>query len=60
MPKVNSLSLQEVREALERYKLEVEATRMTESTKRTYLLHAGNFVRWLSDDFNPGANARRR
>ena len=60
MPKVSSISLQEIQEALERYRLEVEATRMTVDTKRTYLLHAENFVRWLSDDFNPGANVRRR
>ena len=33
---------------------------MTPSTKRTYLLHAENFVRWLSDDFNPGVNSRQR
>ncbi len=60
MPKVSLLSLQEVQEALERYRLEVEATPMTTSTKKTYLLHAENFIRWLSDEFNPGANARRR
>ena len=60
MPKVSSISLQEIQEALERYRLEVEATRMTVKTKHTYLLHAENFVRWLSDDFNPGANVRRR
>ena len=59
MEKVSSVSLREIREALARYRLEVETTQMTSATKRTYLLHAENFVRWLADDFNPGANVRR-
>lgn len=27
---------------------------LTESTARTYLLHANNFVKWCKDDFVPG------
>ena len=60
MPKISQPSLREVQEALEKYREVVDATRMTPSTKRTYLLHAENFVRWLSDDFNPGVNSRQR
>ena len=60
MPKINEPSLREVQDALEQYRLIVEATRMSPDTKRTYLLHTKNFVRWLSDDFNPGANVRQR
>ena len=31
---------------------------LTRSSKDTYLLHARHFVRWLKDDFKPGANVR--
>ena len=47
-------ALQEVEEALRKYEQEVGASNMTASTKRTYLLHSNNFVRWLKDDFVPG------
>ena len=60
MPKVSHAALNEVRDALERYKEVVEATEMTPKSKNTYLLHAEHFVRWLADDFQPGATLRRR
>lgn len=47
-------SLQDVVAALKRYKREVEQSKLKPSTKRTYLLHASNFVRWLQGDFSPG------
>ena len=55
MPKVKADTLQAVQDALERYELEVSETLLTPSAKRTYLLHARHFVRWLADDFEPGA-----
>jgi len=54
--KVTEATLKEVREALRRYERLVNSTDMTESTKKTYLLHSTNFVRWLADDFEPGKN----
>ncbi len=60
MPKVSQVALMEIQDAFEKYREVVEATDMTEKTKRTYLLHSGNFVRWLSDGFTPGINARRQ
>ncbi len=54
MPKVGPVALAEVREALARYREEVEASKLRPSAKRTYLLHAGHFVRWLDDEFRPG------
>lgn len=59
MPKVTSEVLKAVRDALERYEAEISVTPMTPSTKKTYLLHAGTFVRWLNDDFEPGATLKR-
>lgn len=59
MPKVSSEVLKAVQDALERYEVEISGTPMTPSTKRTYILHAGNFVRWLDDDFEPGSTLKR-
>ena len=60
MPKVsNKSALQQVKEALEKYRRVVESTGLQPSTKQTYLLHAENFVRWLDDEFEPGVNLRR-
>ena len=56
MSRINPVALQEVQDALERYRNEVESTRLRPKTKETYLRHAGTFVRWLADDFTPGAN----
>ena len=57
MPKISNSCLKQVKDALEQYGQEIEATELQESTKRTYLLHAKNFVRWLDNDFEPGVNA---
>ena len=60
MPKVSLLTLQEVQDAFERYHETVEQSPLSLSAKHTYLLHARQFVRWLNDDFTPGANVGRR
>lgn len=57
--KIHADALQQVRQALSQYTREVEATDMTDSTKKTYLLHAENFVRWLAGEFVPGTRARK-
>lgn len=60
MPKVSLISLQEVQEALDRYRSVVEQSELRPLSKQTYLLHADQFVRWLADDFIPGETAMRR
>ena len=52
--KISPVALSEVQKALEDYQREVERSKLQPSTKRTYLTHATNFVRWLEDDFRPG------
>ncbi len=59
MAKISPAALSEVQEALGRYTEVVEATEMTPSSKKTYLLHAEQFLRWLADNFEPGATLRR-
>lgn len=52
--RVGIKAIEEVKAAIKQYTLEVEETSLIVATKRTYLLHARNFVRWLSYDFQPG------
>jgi len=47
-------ALDEVETAFQRYKAAVEASALQSSTKRTYLLHSENFIRWLRGEFKPG------
>lgn len=53
--KISKAALDEVRAALLKYEQEVDQTRLRDKTKQTYLHHASTFVRWLADDFTPGA-----
>ncbi len=36
-----------------------QAGRLTPATATTYLLHSGNFVRWIEGRFEPGSRARQ-
>lgn len=45
---------------LEDYEPEVEHSSLTRNSKRTFLLHASQFVRWTKDDFEPGATLIKR
>ena len=49
---------QQVKEALEVYRKEVEASDLAPDTKRTYMRHAETFVRWLHGDFEPGSRIK--
>ena len=60
MPIINDEALRLVKNALDQYETEVDSTNCTEKTKRIYVLHTRHLVRWLDDDFEPGANIRRR
>ncbi len=48
-------TLNELGEALLRYEEEVNSSKLRKATKRTYCMHAQNFVRWLAGDFEPGS-----
>ena len=58
MTKVNADVLRVVQDALDKYESDVSATPLRPSTKKTYILHAQHFVRWLSDDFEPGVTLK--
>jgi hypothetical protein len=57
MPRIPTEVLKEIEAALDRYEADVQAAPLTPATRKTYLLHARNFVRWLGDDFTPGGRA---
>ena len=59
MPKVSPEVLRTVQDALEIYKKTVSEKALSPSSKETYLLHAEHFVRWLDDDFEPGATLEK-
>jgi ABC-type Zn uptake system ZnuABC Zn-binding protein ZnuA len=56
--KVNEESRKQLEKLLETYESEVKQAQknglLTDSTARTYLLHASNFVKWCKGDFIPG------
>jgi hypothetical protein len=51
---ISAEALHQIEEALRRYRVKVEASRLTNTSKHTYILHAEHFVRWLKGDFEPG------
>ena len=52
--KISQQAMEEVRQALEVYREEVNSAPLASATRWTYLRHADTFVRWLNDDFLPG------
>ena len=59
MPKVTPSAMTEIKAALAVYIAEVEAAPLRPSAAQTYRIHADHFVRWLNDDFTPGATITR-
>lgn len=59
MAKISRIALDEVTDALDRYIAEVQDADLAPNTKRTSILNARQFVRWLNDDFEPGGTTRR-
>ena len=56
MPKVGDDALREVTIALRQWEYDVtESDGLKQSSKQTYIDYAREFVRWLNDDFQPGA-----
>jgi hypothetical protein len=58
MTKLTAETLAEVDAAFERYESVVRASGLRPSAEKTYLLHSSQFVRWLHDDFTPGAKLK--
>ncbi|MCS5422270.1 MULTISPECIES: hypothetical protein [Psychrilyobacter] len=56
--KVSKGLLKKLEELYSQYEKEVPKTEENEylkaNTRKTYLLHSNNFMRWLKNDFEPG------
>ena len=55
MPKVGPETLATIQLAFQRYTQEVNEAELAEATKYDYLRFVCQFVRWLNDEFTPGA-----
>ena len=52
--------LEEVEQAYQQYEEEVRNSDMALVSRKTYIIHADQFVRWLKREFQPGAHAGNR
>ena len=60
MAKIERELVAHIRSALQEYIVEVEESLLAPNTKATYIRHASTLVRWLYDDFSPGATLARQ
>ena len=53
-----SMTMVEIEKLFQQYENEInEAEKkgyLQSNTRKTYLLHSGNFVKWCNDEFEPG------
>lgn len=54
MAEIGPQALAEVKAALERFKTEVEESKLSQNSQVTYSAHAKQFVSWLEGVFKPG------
>ena len=53
-------ALAEVEQAYVEYKQVVETSGMALTSRKTYIIHADQFVRWLKREFQPGVHTVNR
>ena len=59
MSKISQEALQEVTQALEKYRQVVEDSQLRPNSQRTRYWQANAFVRWLRGEFTPGTEVER-
>ena len=57
MAKVDDKTMAEIKRLLDEYRGVLRASRLSLDTQNSYRVHAEYFVRWLDNDFEPGAMA---
>jgi hypothetical protein len=57
--KTDPETLEIIKTLYREYQNEVEASDMTPLTKRIYLTHSLNFIRWMEGLFSPGSKQNR-
>ncbi len=58
--RISYKALAEVEQAYADYKQVVETSGMALTSRKTYIIHADQFVRWLKREFQPGVHAVNR
>ena len=55
MTKIDDATMKEIERLLDEYRRVLFNSPLSMTTKNSYRVHAEYFVRWLADDFEPGA-----
>ena len=58
--RISYKALAEVEQAYAEYKQVVETSSMALTSRKTYIIHADQFVRWLKQEFQPGVHVGNR
>ena len=58
--RISYKTLDEIKQAYADYKQVVETSGMALTSRKTYILHADRFARWLKREFQPGFHAGNR
>ncbi|MDE2718837.1 MAG: hypothetical protein OXI33_17740 [Chloroflexota bacterium] len=58
--RVSRDALAEIEQAYEEYKQVVKTSGMALTSRKTYIIHADRFFRWLKREFQPGVHAGNR
>ena len=58
--KTTTQDLERIKDLFLLYKAQIELSEMKPLTKKIYITHAENFVRWASGEFVPGERLKMR
>ena len=58
--RISYKALAEVEQACAEYKQVVETSGMALTSRKTYIIHTDQFVRWLKREFQPGVHTGNR
>lgn len=52
--------IEQLEDLLQTYEKEVKGTKLAINTVKTHLYHSGNFVKWCSGKYEPGARKGKK
>ena len=56
--KISQSALREVENALEEFRIALDNSDLSDSSKRSYYRRANRFIRWIEGDYEPGQGLR--
>ena len=57
--KTDSKTLRLLKELHAKYQLEIESCGIKPLSRKIYISHSANFIRWIAGEFKPGAAVKR-